>query len=273
MKIVPFELDSASSLLIKAIWIIEEANGIDVDVKSFPTGYPYISVISGTSFRIIDTKDDVLEARSYLSGNSVLPFDLNMPLISRSLTVQLKPYAIPYLFGIPASDFVDYRVPLSSFSPYLSRRFEALIESDLSSGTVLKEVVTILKEYSKGFMVDKRMLCAIEEIIRFKGNASMDIINSKINLSQRRLQQLFKEHIGISPKTYSKIVRVQHHTFEILNGKCIDSVVPEGYFDQSHFIHELKKQTSMSPNAFSQYINAKDHKSAYFFSNLFYGLQ
>lgn len=272
MKIVPFALDSVSGLLIKSVWIIEEAKGIDVHVKSFPTGYPYISVIAGASFQIIDTKDDLLETKSYLSGNAVSPFDLNMPLIRRSLTIQLKPYAIPYLFGIPASDFVDHRIPLALFSPYLSRRFEALIESDRSSESVLEAVVAILKAHSKGFTVDQRMLCAMEDIIRYKGKASMALINSKINLSQRRLQQLFKEHIGLSPKAYSKIVRIQHHTFELLNGKGLDSVVPDGYFDQSHFIHELKQQTSMSPSIFAQYINAEEHQPAYFFSNLFYGV-
>ncbi len=273
MRIVPFELDSTSDVLIKAIWIIEETNGTDVNVKSFPTGYPYISVISGATFRIVDSKNTVLETKSYLSGPSVSPFDLNMPLVNRSLIIQLRPYAIPYLLGIPASDFANCQVPVSAFSLFLGRRFEALVDSDLSSESVLKEVVRILKEYVKDFKVDKRILCALEEILHYKGKASMDIINSKINLSQRRLQQLFKHHIGISPKAYSNIARVQYHTYELLNGKGIDLIVPDGYFDQSHFIHEVKKQTLMSPKAFSEYINAEEHKPAYYFSNLFYGRQ
>lgn len=61
MQIIPAQLDNVSSLLIRNAWIVEESHGINIHVKAFPTGYPYINVISGTKFSIKDHKGEVLE--------------------------------------------------------------------------------------------------------------------------------------------------------------------------------------------------------------------
>ncbi|GAA4272892.1 helix-turn-helix domain-containing protein [Aquimarina gracilis] len=272
MRIIPLPLDKISNILIRNMWIIEETNGININVKAFPTGYPYINVISGTSFTIKNINNNVLETSSYLSGNALTPFELNMSVIKRALTIQLQPYAIPYLTGIPANEFSELRVPIHCFSKYLSERLEELINSDLNSELVLQKVLTILNQYKNEALVDKRVYVALNNILSNRGHISINAINSKINLTQRRLQQLFKMYLGMSAKSYTRIVRMQSHTFKLLNGEKLDTIVPDGYFDQSHFIHDLKKQTSMSPLEFHKFITSSEHHAAYYVSNLFYGV-
>ncbi|MEM7486096.1 MAG: helix-turn-helix domain-containing protein [Bacteroidota bacterium] len=271
MQIIPIQLDSISNRLIRNAWVVEESDGIDIHVRAFPTGYPYINVISGTAFSIKDHKGNLLETTSYLSGNSVYPFDLDMRVIKRALTIQLQPYAIPYLTGIPANEFSELRVPIECFSTYLAERFEALINSDRTSQLVLGEVIKILHGQKPRAAIDKRVQVALEGILDTEGNISVNEINDRLNLSQRRLQQLFQKYLGLSAKSYSKVVRMQSHTFKLLNGKGLDSIVPDGYYDQSHFIHDVKKQTSMSPVAFQKFITSSEHHGAYYMSNLFYG--
>ena len=271
MQIIPAQLDHVSNQLVRNIWIVEENNGFDIHVKAFPTGYPYINVISGTKFSLIDCSGIVLETSSYLSGNSIFPFELNMQVIKRALTIQLQPYAIPYLTGMPADEFKDLRVPLDCFSKDMAEYFETLVNSDLDSNYVLEKVISFFNEKIEKTYVDPRVLSVLHKIMTNEGNISIHQINGQLNLSKRRLQQLFQKHIGLSPKAYSKVVKMQSHTFKLLNGKKLDHVVPDGYYDQSHFIHEMKKQTLMSPLTFQKFITSSEHHGAYYISNLYYG--
>ncbi|MFP2994819.1 helix-turn-helix domain-containing protein [Spongiivirga sp. MCCC 1A20706] len=270
MKVIPLKIDKTLNVLVRHMWIVEETNGINVNVKAFPTGYPYFNVICGNSFAIKDCKGNLLETTSYLSGNSVYPFELSMRVIKRALTIQLQPYAIPYLTGIPANEFSELRVPINCFSKYLAESLEELIASDLDSEVVLWKVAALLRDYYKNKPIDSRVISSLNDILVNEGNISITSINSKLNLSQRRLQQLFKTHLGMSAKSYTKVVRMQSHTFKLLNGIKLDSIVPEGYFDQSHFIHDMKKQTSMSPTEFQKFITYSGHHAAYYVSNLFF---
>jgi len=271
MEIIPARLDAVSNRLIRNIWIVEENSGFNIHVRAFPTGYPYINVISGTKFSLKDNKGKVLETTSYLSGNSIHPFELNMQVIKRALTIQLQPYAIPYLTGLSAHEFKDIRVPLDCFAKEMAKKLEELINSDLDSGLVLEEIISFLNKKKENTGVDPRILCALNNLMTNEGNVSIDKLNSELNLSKRRLQQLFQRYIGLSSKSYSKVVQMQSHTFKLLNGKKLDYIVPDGYYDQSHFIHEMKKQTLMSPMAFQKFITSSEHQRAYFVSNLFNG--
>ncbi|UJH68627.1 AraC family transcriptional regulator [Allomuricauda sp. SCSIO 65647] len=271
MQIIPAQLDKISSLFIRNAWIVEESNGFDIHVKAFPTGYPYINVVSGTKFSIEDHKGNVLETTSYLSGNSIHPFELNMRVIKRAITIQLQPYAIPYLTGLSAHEFKDLRVPVDSFSKYLAERLETLISSDLESSFVLNEIIRLFSEQKEDSNVDPRILFVLQNIMTNEGNISIGQVNGQLNLSKRRLQQLFQKHLGLTLKSYSKVVKMQSHMFKLLNGKSLDYIVPDGYYDQSHFIHDMKEQTSMSPTAFQKFITSSEHHGAYYVSNLFYG--
>lgn len=272
MQIIPYPIDKALNGLIRRMWIVEEADGINIKVKAFPTGYPYINVISGTSFSIKDYKDDVTETKAYLSGNSRYPFELSMRVIKRALTIQLQPYAIPYLTGIPANEFSDQRVPLDSFSKILGGYLEEQISSDQKSMGVLRNVNSFFDEFADHLIVDSRVLSVFIEILKQRGNVSPNAMSAYLNLGQRRLQQLFKRNMGMSLKSYTEIVRIQDFTYQVLQGQKLDYVVPDGYHDQSHFIRTLKKQTSMAPKAFQKFITSSEHQGAYSISNLFCGL-
>lgn len=269
MQIIPAQLDYISSLLIRNLWIVEEDNGANIHVKAFPTGYPYINVISGTKFSIKDHEGNALETTSYLSGNSINPFELDMRVIKRALTIQLQPYAIPYLTGLPAYEFKDLRVPVNSFSKDLAERFETLIDSDLKSCLVLEEVISLFNEQKEGAIVDPRILFTLQKMMVQEGNISIGLLHRQLNLSQRRLQQLFQKYLGLSLKSYSRVIKMQSHTFKLLNGERLDNIVPDGYYDQSHFIHDMNKQTSMSPLTFQKFITSSEHYGAYYVSNIF----
>ena len=69
----------------------------------------------------------------------------------------------------------------------------------------------------------------------------------------RRLEQRFKKEIGISPKLFSRTIRVNNaiEQMKVKTGKSLTQLALENnYFDQSHFINDFKQFTGYSPSKF-----------------------
>ena len=75
--------------------------------------------------------------------------------------------------------------------------------------------------------------------------------NSHIN-SYKTLSRLFQEVIGISPKEYVQIKRINQSLSLFASTKDIksqDLADKLGYYDSAHFINEFKKYTGKTPKS------------------------
>ena len=85
---------------------------------------------------------------------------------------------------------------------------------------------------------------AIKAIHQTKGKITIGDIAKKAYVSERQLQRLFKTRIGISPKVYCKIIRVNNYIDFILSKdesvNWMELVVEYDYHDQPHLINEVK---------------------------------
>lgn len=95
------------------------------------------------------------------------------------------------------------------------------------------------------------------------GNLTVEVLAGKLFLSRRQLERSFKEHIGMSPKTYQRIIRFRNAYFKIrsanegqvswtqLSYSC-------GYSDQAHFVRDFRDFTGEVPTL------VKSHREDYF---------
>jgi AraC-like DNA-binding protein len=80
----------------------------------------------------------------------------------------------------------------------------------------------------------------------------MQTICGRTGLSNRYLQRLFSQHVGISPKTYLMITRFQRSLALLDKKKSYTEIAYEcGYFDQAHFIKEFKNYSGVTPASYS----------------------
>ncbi len=93
----------------------------------------------------------------------------------------------------------------------------------------------------------------IEHIRLTNGQLQIDQIAELSNLSTRTLQRRMKEVIGVSPKSYSSIMRFKQ-VMNLLNSSTTtdwqDILFNCGYYDQAHFIKDFKKYTGHTPKSF-----------------------
>jgi len=64
-------------------------------------------------------------------------------------------------------------------------------------------------------------------------------------LCARQLRRVFDQYLGFSPKDFSKIVQLQHAVQRMHRPDY--SYFDSGFYDQSHFIREIKAFTGLNP--------------------------
>ncbi len=90
---------------------------------------------------------------------------------------------------------------------------------------------------------DSRIKRLFDRVELNEGNETVSKISGEIGLSARQIQRNMNSLIGIGLKEYSKIVRLRKTLKRLKYDK--NDYYP--YFDQSHFIRELREHTGYTP--------------------------
>lgn len=87
---------------------------------------------------------------------------------------------------------------------------------------------------------------ALQRIMERQGMLNIGRLAEELRLSRRQLERLFSQHIGFSPKYYSRIIRFQS-TLSHPEASITDIAFSYGYADQAHFIRDFHEFSGMSP--------------------------
>jgi len=92
-------------------------------------------------------------------------------------------------------------------------------------------------------IVHDRMLITVEQVVQRYG------------IDKRRLQRLFSEYVGVSPKWVINRYRLHEAVERLAGGGAVDwaqLALDLGYFDQAHFIRDFKKLVGRPPAAYAR---------------------
>ncbi len=94
--------------------------------------------------------------------------------------------------------------------------------------------------------IDQRKRILLKSINESKGNKTVEYYSQKACWSKRQINRHFHTTFGLSLKSYCVIRRGAAMFSQIRKGQLFPQ---QGYFDQSHFIKEIKKITGFTPKA------------------------
>lgn len=107
-------------------------------------------------------------------------------------------------------------------------------------------------QHSSPLFLPAQLLKILALVHHKYGNITVKDISDRYGLSQRRIQQIFKKWIGLSPKRYCQIIRMNTAGKMLLESDASLSAIIDycGFYDQAHFNREFKKFWSLNPKAF-----------------------
>lgn len=110
---------------------------------------------------------------------------------------------------------------------------------------------------------DENLMNALEFTIRKNGRVSCAELSSHTGCTVRRLQRLFNQNTGASPKSVMSVIRYQLMWQEMLRDprfSVLDAVEKYGYFDQPHLLHDFKRRHLMTPQAALEHAWGRDRR-------------
>ena len=104
--------------------------------------------------------------------------------------------------------------------------------------------------------VNNDLLNAADFIINNRGALGISELCAHTAVSPRQLERLFARTMGVSPKTFSGLVRYQLFWREMVTRGDFDvqdAVEKYGYFDQAHLLNDFRKRHMMNPKQAIEY--------------------
>jgi AraC-like DNA-binding protein len=127
---------------------------------------------------------------------------------------------------------------------------EQLFEAD-NHRTRVALMESFLLKRIRNSTPDPLVSAAVNWLEKTAGAKRIDDLTKYIGLSQSALERRFRRIVGISPKKYASIVRLQRAVQMRANVTDLTAVAhAAGYFDQSHFIKDFKRAIGTTPDAF-----------------------
>jgi AraC-like DNA-binding protein len=192
--------------------------------------------------------------RSVVSGVQSRATELDTAGPLSLIGARFKPGRASALLGIPAAELYNCMVSLETvwggrgeqlreqlhFANPPLRRFQILerfLADQLDGKSPLSDVVC-------------RSVKAIHAAVE---TVSVQELALDGRMSAVRFSTLFRDHVGLTPKSYAKIVRFQRAVAAIGHTTQVDwasIALSCGYFDQAHFNHDFRDFCGMAPSKY-----------------------
>lgn len=180
------------------------------------------------------------------------------------LSVRFKSGAFRHFTSIPFSELNDNFLSIQKIwnvsGINLMNRLENISEIQNKIEEIELFLIDVFNDHHKAEN-DSWDLIINELYYNFDRNTIKEL-SQKSNLSLRQFERGFKSQFGITAKEFQKITRFQGVVKKMLLNKkndYLDTILDDGYFDQSHFIKEFKSLTKKTPLEYFTKENFESH--------------
>ncbi len=168
------------------------------------------------------------------------------------IAVHLRPGAFGRLFRISAWELRDRAAPLEALWPrvgsQLLRRLRDADDWDARRAILESELARTCDPTGPGgsaALVDR----AVARLTRSGGTAPVGWIAAGLGVNVRTLERAFREHVGVGPKLFARILRFRRARRALQNGgRAAEVAAHAGFADQPHMVREFRVLAGVSPS-------------------------
>ena len=162
--------------------------------------------------------------------------------------IEFQPAGLHAYTGVDQRELSDQTLPFSFINPVLNKKIMETLDSVHSMHELVIHIDHILLSCLP-LPRPGELHWSVESIIRNSGNISVKELSEAVYYSERHLNRIFSRYLGMNTKTFSRLVRINKAVRLLQNpGTSISSVCySAGFYDLSHFIHDFKDVTGITP--------------------------
>lgn len=224
-----FQPDVVLSDFVKNYWWFDNSTDQQLDFTILPDG----------CFDLIVSFNNQQQEEISLTGLWTKQVEISIDPNVQLFGIRFKLLAADYIIQQSVASFCDSEeIKESSFWELDKTSFE-----DLESVTdkLHKRMLSILNGQKE---IDSRKQKLFSLLYQTNGELTVEDYSKQVFWTSRQINRYFNSRFGVSLKSYCKILKCYASYKHIKKGQ----LYPEhNYFDQSHFIKDLKKVTGNKP--------------------------
>ncbi len=169
----------------------------------------------------------------------------------RGFAVVFKPDGMQKLFRLSHSEIHRHAID----GECLFRDHTEELWHEIKTASCIAEMKMRLEAYLEMYLTGKDfsntpVTRILESILKKNGIVSLGQLCTEFNISKRTLQRRFFDEIGMPPKEYLQIARL-NHALTLFKSNQYKNLTElgylSGYYDQSHYIRDIRKMFGISP--------------------------
>jgi len=187
-----------------------------------------------------------------VAGPRTTAFVLDAPARSRTLGVSLVPGGASALVGTSIHELRDRHTPLVElWGPAARRLEERLLTCGAAEARIEAVQEALLARLRDADRIPHRAARpAAARIAAAPQRSTGAALRDGLGLSERRVEQIFRAEIGLSPTRYRRLERFRSAARDLDRGARIGwarFALEHGYYDQSHLSHEFRAHAGLTP--------------------------
>jgi AraC-like DNA-binding protein len=238
---------------VSAIAVYRETipNGHEVVERVLPDGAVHLIFHFGDA-PSVDAADAPVAAAA---GATAAPVVLRWRGQVAGVSVTLRPGAAAAILGVPAGEIADTAVSLDELwrgevRGLLERWSET---ADDATRVALLQAALQRRLRAGDDGARPQATHAARLIAASGGQRSLRAVGDAIGVGERRLQQIFHAHVGLSPRAWKRLARM-HACLRALRRQPAPRwphvALDTGFYDQSHLVNEFQALCGLSPGLF-----------------------
>jgi AraC-like DNA-binding protein len=215
-----------------------------------------------------ETLDEIQTCRhAWISGVRTRPITIPSGKGSRMLIVAFRRGKGYPFYSLPMSELADRVIEADHiFGNRIWNLREQLLACTSPDEMFALVEMFLMRQAGARLSPDVSSRCveyAVSRILSQPNRLVFQQLSLQIGYSQKHFIDLFKQHVGIPPKQFMKIMRFQNAVSQIEQDASVhwsEIAIRNGFYDQAHFIHEFRAFSGFTP---SEYLKRKSETLNY----------
>jgi AraC-like DNA-binding protein len=216
------------------------------------------------------TVDFFIDAEAYsvrvptITGPYSRSFHIDGSRPSSMIGILFRPGAARAFFPVAAHELHNIDIALSDLYPDDADR----LLNDVCAANDADARFAVLERYlcrrlREAMPIHPAVRYAVGQLMREGGMANVRRIQVETGVSHTRMIQLFREHVGLTPKLFCRVRRFRAVLQGIGKGSPVNwaELAAEcGYFDQAHLIRDFRVFAGMTPATYRRETPERDRQ-------------
>jgi AraC-like DNA-binding protein len=164
--------------------------------------------------------------------------------------VRFQPGEAPSVLGLDGRETRDELFGIADAWGPLGRELSDRVLSAPSSAARIREVeAALLAHGARARAPDPRVRSAVEMVRASRGAIEVASLARAVQLGERQLERAFDQHVGLGPKAFARVMRLQAVRAALARGVPSWAALAAelGFADQAHLAREVRALAGVTP--------------------------